>query len=120
MPLVLVLFLVGVLLVLGGIIFSIIKENTKGIWFTGTGTIITVFCLFLLAGFNHTCYYPSTANLQSSLNIQNSSSSQYTLKAMSYVSLFVPFVIAYIVITWRAINKKDITEAEINEDGHGY
>jgi cytochrome bd ubiquinol oxidase subunit II len=120
MPLVSLIFVAGVLLVLFGIIHSLLKDSTKGIWFTGTGTVLTVFALFLLAGLNHTCYYPSTADGQSSLNIENSSSSQYTLKIMSYVSLFVPFVIAYIVLTWRAINKKDITEAEMKEEGHVY
>jgi cytochrome d ubiquinol oxidase subunit II len=78
--------------------------------------------LFLLAGFNHTCYYPSIKMgcLQDSLTIENSSSSHYTLIAMSYVSLFIPFVLAYIVWAWRAINKKQITTEELNEEEDKY
>ena len=76
--------------------------------------------LFLLAGFNNTAFYPSTYDLQSSLTIMNSSSSHYTLTAMSYVSLLVPFVLAYIVYAWWSINKKPITKEEMEEDGHAY
>src|ERR1035437_1288166 len=85
MPIVLILFLVGVLTVLWGIISSVIKDNTQGIWWTGGGTILVVFSLLLIAGYNNTCYYPSNYNLQSSLNIVNSSSSKFTLETMSYV-----------------------------------
>lgn len=121
MPLVGFLFLLGVIMVLVGIIKTLFQEKYQnGIWFTGTGTVLTVFSLFLIAGFNHTCYYPSLADIQSSLTIQNSSSSKYTLTAMSYVSLFVPFVLAYIVYTWRAINKKKISEEELNLESHKY
>ncbi|OPZ99626.1 MAG: Cytochrome bd-I ubiquinol oxidase subunit 2 [Bacteroidetes bacterium ADurb.Bin408] len=120
MPLVLVLFLAGVLLVLWGVYISAFKSNNKGIWFSGTGTFLTVFSLFMLAGFNNTAYYPSLYDMQSSLTIRNSSSSSYTLSAMSYVSLFVPVVIGYIIIAWRAIDRKKITHEEIKKDTHTY
>jgi cytochrome bd ubiquinol oxidase subunit II len=120
MPLVLILFLAGVLLVLWGILSSLLQGNTRGIWFSGSGTVLTVFSLFLLAGFNNTAFYPSTFDLQSSLTIQNASSSKYTLTAMSYVSLLVPFVIAYIWYAWRSINRKRITEEEMQEESHAY
>ena len=123
MPVVLILFLVGVVLVLLGIILPLWKfekSASKGIWFAGSGTILTVFSLFLMAGFNHTSYYPSTYDLQSSLTIMNSSSSHYTLTAMSYVSLMVPFVFAYIWYAWRSINKKKIDIAEMETEEHTY
>jgi len=109
MPVVAILFLGGVVSVLAGIalpVLSFSKNGDKAIWFGGLGTVITVFSIFLLAGFNNTAYYPSVADLQSSLTISNSSSSHYTLTAMSYVSLLVPFVLAYIVFVWRALSKK--------------
>ncbi len=120
MPAVLVLFLVGVLAVLGGIASGLMKERGNGIWFSGPGTVLVVFSLFMLAGFNNTAFYPSAHDLQSSLTISNASSSHYTLVAMSWVSLFVPFVLAYIVIAWRAINKKKIDENEMQEGPHVY
>ena len=116
MPLVALLFLTGVVLVLTGIILpviSYIKNGEKGIWFSGFGTVIAVFSLFLLAGFNNTAYYPSVADLQSSLTIANSSSSHYTLVAMSYVSLIIPFVLIYIVYVWRIITKKKVEIGDI-------
>jgi cytochrome d ubiquinol oxidase subunit II len=120
MPVVLIAFLSGVLLVLFGIGKSIIKTSTNGIWYSGIGTILTVLALFLIAGFNNTAFYPSTFDLQSSLTIENASSSQYTLKAMSYVSLMVPFVFAYIWYAWRLINNKKISAEEMSEDIHIY
>ena len=123
MPVVAGLFLLGVLMVLLGIIRTVTCFKTcsdKGIWLTGLGTVLTVFSLFLLAGFNNTAFYPSTFNLQNSLTLQNSSSSHYTLTAMSYVSLFVPFVLAYIAYTWRAINKTKMNNDELNDEGHIY
>ncbi|MFZ5939338.1 MAG: cytochrome d ubiquinol oxidase subunit II [Bacteroidota bacterium] len=120
MPLVLVLFLLGVVGVLAGIILSLLKGGSKGIWITGPGTILVVFSLFLIAGFNHTAFYPSAHDLQSSLTIANSSSSHYTLVAMSYVSLFVPVVIAYIWYAWSKINVKKIDEKEMEEESHVY
>lgn len=123
MPVVGILFLVGVILVLLGIIRPLTcfkKCSDKGIWLSGIGTVLTVFSLFLVAGFNNTAFYPSTFDLQSSLTIKNSSSSHYTLTAMSYVSLLVPFVLAYIVYTWRAINKKKIDTSELENESHTY
>ena len=120
MPLNTIILLAGVILVLWGLFISLVKSSVKGIWFSGAGTILTVFSLFLLAGFNNTCFYPSTFDLQSSLTIQNASSSYYTLKVMAVVSLMIPFVIAYIWYAWRAISNKKITEAEIKEESHVY
>jgi cytochrome d ubiquinol oxidase subunit II len=96
MPLNTIMFLVGVVLVLYGIVSTFLKGGTKGIWFSGLGTVLTVWALFILAAFNNTCFYPSVYDLQSSLTIEKASSSKYTLTAMSYVSLFVPFVVGYI------------------------
>lgn len=120
MPIVLALFLAGVLLVLWGIFKSLITDYTKGIWFSGIGTVLTVLGLFLVAGYNNTAYYPSTFNLQSSLTIFNSSSSKFTLTVMSFVSLLVPFVLAYIWYTWKSINSKKIDADEMNNEGHIY
>ncbi len=123
MPMVAILFLLGMVMVLLGIFRAItcfVKCHTKGIWATGIGTVLTVFSLFLLAGFNHTAYYPSTADLQSSLTIENSSSSHYTLVAMSYVSLLVPFVIAYIWYAWRSIDNRKIDLEELKGESHKY
>jgi cytochrome bd ubiquinol oxidase subunit II len=117
MPLVALLFLAGVLLVLAGIILPVVsfgKYGVKGIWFSGIGTVLAVFSLFLLAGFNNTSYYPSLSDLQSSLTLANSSSSHYTLTAMSYVSLIIPFVLLYIVYVWRIINRKKMEESDLD------
>ena len=121
MPCLLILFLIGVAGVLFGTgksIFS--KTYTRGIWFAGTGTVLVVLSLLLCAGYNHTAYYPSTADLQSSLTIANSCSSQFTLKTMAYVSILVPFVLAYIVYAWRAIDRRPITPEELKRDEHKY
>jgi len=115
MPIVAILFIVGVLLVLSGILITLIKKNGLGIWLSGSGTIITVLMLFLLAGYNHTAFYPSLSDLQSSLTIQNASSSRFTLMTMGYVSLMIPFVAAYIFYAWRSLNKKKIDAAEIED-----
>ena len=120
MPLVLIMFLLGVVGVLGGIVLGLLKDNGRGIWPAGIGTVLVVFCLFMLAGMNNTAFYPSSHDLQSSLTIKNASSSQYTLVAMSWVSLSVPFVAAYIVYAWRALNKKKVTEEEMKEEHHVY
>lgn len=120
MPVVMIIFIVGVLSVLAGFYITIFMKSSKGIWCSGSGTILTVFSVFLLAGFNNTAYYPSTYDLQSSLTIQNSSSSHFTLTVMSYVSLLVPFVIAYIWYSWWSINKKKITEEEMEISEHKY
>lgn len=120
MPVVAIMFLAGTLLVLFGIYKSLLANSTQGIWFSGSGTVLVVFSLFSLAGYNHTAYYPSTFDLQSSLTIVNSSSSKYTLVAMSYVSLLVPFVLAYIIYAWRSINRDKITEKEMQTESHLY
>ncbi|HPR25299.1 cytochrome d ubiquinol oxidase subunit II [Lentimicrobium sp.] len=117
MPVVLVLFLAGVVGVLAGIGRFLFCRSNKGIWFTGAGTVLAVFALFLIAGLNNTAFYPSLHNLQHSLTIRNSSSSHYTLTAMSYVSLFVPVVITYIFFAWKSINNKPIEKAELEEEG---
>ena len=106
MPLTGILFIIGTGLVVYGIIISLLSKTTKGIWFTGTGTILTIFSLFLNLGFNNTVFYPSNFDFQSSITIENSSSSFYTLNTMSYVSILIPFVIAYMAYAWKAINSK--------------
>ena len=120
MRVVLVMFLVGVLAVLGGIAIGLLRDGGKGIWVAGPGTVLVVFSLFMLAGFNNTAFYPSAHDLQSSLTIENASSSHYTLVAMSWVSLFVPVVLVYIIFAWRALNKKKIDEKEMQEEHHVY
>ena len=121
MPIVLFLFILGVVGVLYGIIKSVFsKTYRKGIWFTGIGTFLVVLSLFLIVGYNHTSYYPSSADLQSSLTLANSCSSMFTLKTMAYVSVLIPFVLAYIVYAWRALNKKPITMDEIKNEDHTY
>lgn len=119
-PVLLILLLLGVVGVLYGIGFSVLKNTwRKGIWFAGIGTVLTVTTLLLVAGYNNTAYYPSTYDLQSSLTIFNSSSSYYTLKVMSIVSFLIPFVLAYIFYAWRALEKGHATIDEFKE-GHSY
>ena len=120
MPVNTILFLAGVAGVLWGIGSTILKGGTRGIWFTGAGTVLTVWGLFILAGFNNTCFYPSIFDLQSSLTIENASSSQFTLVTMSYVSLFVPFVLGYIWYAWKAMNNKPISIEELEQEHHVY
>lgn len=120
MPIVLVIFLSGVVLVLFGVWKTIFTKSKKGIWFAGSGAILAVFCLLIVAGFNNTSFYPSTYDIQSSLTIENSSSSKYTLTAMSYVSLLVPFVLAYIFYIWRIMDKKKTSKDEIKNNEHSY
>jgi cytochrome d ubiquinol oxidase subunit II len=120
MPIVLIMFLIGVLGVLYGIFLGAFKSSSKGIWFAGLGTFLTVFSVFLLAGFNNTAFYPSTFDLQSSLTIENASSSKYTLVAMSYVSLLIPFVIAYIWYTWRKLSVRKVSEEDLANDPMKY
>ena len=117
MPILLVILLIGVVLVLFGI-FRASKSVTyrKGIWFTGIGTVLTVLVLFLMAGWNHTAYYPSLIDSECSLTIANSCSSEFTLRTMTYVSFLIPFVLAYIIYAWRAIDKKRITPEEIETE----
>ena len=120
-PFVLVLFLAGVVLVLFGTLRSIFSKTfRRGIWFSGAGTVLTVTALFLLAGWHNTCFYPSTADLRSSLYLYNSCASAPTLQVMSVVSLLIPFVLAYIFYCWRAIDRKPITREELESGEHQY
>lgn len=116
MPAVMALLVVGVLLVLGGMAGGL-HGWRRGIWPTGAGSVLVVLALLLCAGWNNTAYYPSVASLQSSLTIANSSSSLFTLRTMTYVSFIIPFVLAYIVWAWRALDHTPITPEETNE-GH--
>ena len=107
------MLLAGVALILVAIWKGAFTKSTKGIWFAFPGTVLVVMAVFFLAGFNGTAYYPSSTDLQSSLTIRNSSSSYFTLKVMTWVSFLIPFVLAYIVFAWRAMDRKKITRAEI-------
>ncbi|MDR1896672.1 MAG: cytochrome d ubiquinol oxidase subunit II [Prevotellaceae bacterium] len=127
MPVIAAIFLIGVVGVLWGIGSTIFfkTQYTKGIWFAGAGAVFAVLALLLNVGYNDTAYYPSTYGegqdyLQSSLTIYNSSSSKFTLTAMSIVSAVIPFVLAYIVLAWRAINKKKLALSEIQAETHIY
>ena len=112
----LILLLIGVICVLYGIGRTLVsKTYVKGIWPAGIGTVLTVLVLLLIVGWNNTAYYPSNADLQSSLTIQNSCSSEFTLRTMFYVSLLIPFVLAYIAYCWYSLDKKKITKEEISE-----
>jgi len=121
MPAVLITFVLGVGAVLFGIIKSLISEKyTKGVWFSTIGSCLAVFALLLISGLNNTSFYPSTYDMQSSLTIENSSSSKYTLTAMSYVSMMIPFVLAYIIWAWRAINSTKLNTEELDKEEHVY
>ena len=121
MPVVLIVFLLGVILVLFGIGKTALRTTyDKGIWPTGIGTVLTVLSLLLIAGYNNTAYYPSNMDLQSSLTLSNSCSSEFTLKVMAIVSILVPFVLAYIFYAWRKIDSRKITEEEMKGEGHSY
>lgn len=114
------LFTVGVLLVLAGMYLGIFTKHRRGFWFAFPGTVLVVMAVFFLAGFNGTAYYPSLTDLQSSLTIQNSSSSYFTLKVMFWVSLLIPFVVAYIAYAWHSMDKHKITREEIEKTRHRY
>jgi len=120
MPVVLIIFLAGVTAVLWGIGVTIFRGCKKGIWFTGSGTILTVFALFCTVGFSNTAFYPSSFDLNSSLTIHNASSSLFTLRTMMYVSFIIPFVAAYIWYAWKSINRNKITGEELKGEGHVY
>jgi len=120
MPPVLIIFIAGVAALLYGLGVTLFRKSRKGIWFSGSGTVMAVFSLFLVAGFNGTSFYPSSLDLQSSLTIHNASSSEFTLRTMMYVSFIIPFVFAYIWYAWKAINIKRITEDEMKGEGHIY
>lgn len=113
--------LIGVVMVLYAYGKTILSDHfTHGIWFSGIGTVLVVMSLFWVAGFNDTAYYPSLIDPASSLTIRNSSSSLFTLKTMSWVTVIIPFVIAYIAYAWYSLNKEPITPAEMQNDDHKY
>jgi cytochrome d ubiquinol oxidase subunit II len=115
MPIVSVLFVVGALLVVTGVILTLfIPFYKRGIWFAGPGTVMAVMAIFMVAGYNNTAYYPSVADWQSSLTIANSSSSEFTLKSMAIVSLIIPLVVTYIAYFWHKMDKKSLTTEELN------
>jgi cytochrome d ubiquinol oxidase subunit II len=120
MPLVLIIFLIGVINVLYGLYAALFQKKNSAVWCTSIGTILAVFAVFMLAGFNNTSFYPSAYDLQSSLTIRNASSSQFTLKTMMFVSFLVPFVIAYIWYAWKSMNIRKITIDEMNLNEHKY
>jgi cytochrome bd ubiquinol oxidase subunit II len=117
MPVTLLIFLAGVVLVLYGIGITWFNQSIRGLWFSGPGTFLTVLALFFVLGYNNTSFYPSSHDLQSSLTIQNASSSHYTLTAMSYISLFVPVVLGYIFLAWRSIDRNKIDAEDMKEGG---
>lgn len=121
MPVVAAVFVLGVVAVLIGVAATLLRPNfKKGIWWTGAGSVLAVLGLLLLAGYNNTAYYPSLTDLQSSLTLANSCSSDFTLKTMSVVSILIPFVLAYIFYAWRSIDKKKIDAKEMEEEEHTY
>ena len=115
MPIVLAMFLIGAVLLVAGVAMTLYKKAFKrGIWFAAPGTVMAVMALFMIAGYNGTAFYPSTAHLQSSLTLSNSCSSEFTLYTMAIVSLAIPFVVAYIAYFWRKMDKKSLTTEELN------
>ena len=114
MPMVLIMFLLGAVLLVAGVVMTLVrKEFNRGIWFAGPGTVLAVMAIFMIAGYNGTAYYPSTADVQCSLTLSNSCSSEFTLKTMAIVSLIIPFVVAYIAYFWRQMDKKSLTKEEL-------
>ncbi|MDR1884392.1 MAG: cytochrome d ubiquinol oxidase subunit II [Prevotella sp.] len=121
MPVAGIAFVTGVLLVLFGTGKTLLTKGYNcGIWFTGAGTVLTVCMLLLVTGFNNTAFYPSATDYQSSLTIQNSSSSEFTLTVMSIVSILIPFVLAYIIYAWNSLEKKRFDAKDLKDDGHVY
>ncbi len=120
MPVVLTMFLIGAVLLVTGVVMTLLKKDfRRGIWFAAPGTVLAVMAIFMIAGYNGTSYYPSTADLQASLTLSNSCSSEFTLKTMAIVSLIIPFVVAYIAYFWRQMDKKSLTKEEL-EKGEKY
>lgn len=114
MPIVLIMFLIGAVLLVAGVVLTLIKHTfTRGIWPSAIGTVMAVMAIFMIAGYNGTAYYPSVADLQSSLTLANSCSSEFTLKTMAIVSLIIPFVVAYIAYFWHKMDKKQLTSEEM-------
>ena len=120
MPIVLIMFLLGAILLVIGVVLTLVKKTFyRGIWIAAPGTVLAVMSLFMIAGYNGTAYYPSTADIQSSLSLSNSCSSEFTLKTMAIVSLIIPFVVAYIAYFWHRMDKKSLTKEEL-EKGEKY
>ena len=119
-PILFTILIIGVGLVLYGIYLALQKQNKKAFWVTGIGFVVTVTLLLFILGINHTVFYPSLANMQSSLTIENSSGSHYTLVVMSIVSLLIPIVLGYIFFVWRSMDKTQMTIEEIKSDPHHY
>ena len=120
MPVVLIMFLIGAVLLVTGVVMTLLKKDfRRGIWFSAPGTVLAVMAIFMIAGYNGTSYYPSTADLQASLTLSNSCSSEFTLKTMAIVSLIIPFVVAYIAYFWLQMDKKSLTKEEL-ETGEKY
>ncbi|MBE0679066.1 MAG: cytochrome d ubiquinol oxidase subunit II, partial [Bacteroidales bacterium] len=119
-PMTLILFLAGVVLVLLSLWIGIVKGSRSAIWYAGFGTVAVVMALFFLAGYGETAFYPSSADLQSSLTLAKASSSLFTLRTMMYVSFIIPFVVAYIWYAWRSINRRNITAEEMSGEDHMY
>ena len=115
-----VAFVLGVVLVLGGIATGAFTSGRNGIWLSGIGTALVVISLFAVAGYNNTCYLPSNTFPQSSLTIAYSSSSLYSLSTMSWVRLFIPVVLIYIIYVWRQMNRGGITAKDVDENAHQY
>ena len=116
MQVVMTMFLLGAVLLVVGIVVTLMKKGfNRGIWFAGPGTVLAVMAIFMIAGYNGTAYYPSMADLQSSLTLSNSCSSEFTLKTMAIVSLIIPFVVAYIAYFWRQMDKKSLTKEELEK-----
>jgi cytochrome bd ubiquinol oxidase subunit II len=120
MPLVLVIFLSGTVLVLISVYIGAFTKSAAAIWYGGAGTILAVLALFLIAGYNNTAFYPSLHNLNHSLTIRNASSSWFTLRVMFFVSLAIPFVVTYIWFAWKAVSNRRIDAGEMESDGHKY
>lgn len=115
MPAVLAMFLVGAVLLVAGVVLTLVKQSFKrGIWLAASGTVLAVMALFMIAGYNNTAYYPSTYDLQASLTLTNSCSSEFTLRTMAVVSLIIPLVVAYIAYFWHKMDKKSLTTEELN------
>ena len=120
MPAVLALLLAGAVLLVVGVVVTLLRKDFKrGIWLSGPGTVFAVMALFMVVGYNNTAYYPSTADLASSLTLANSSSSEFTLRTMAVVSLIIPCVVAYIAYFWRQMDRKSLTTEEL-ESGEKY
>jgi cytochrome d ubiquinol oxidase subunit II len=120
MPVVLLLLLAGLLLVIWGVALTSLRKSTAGIWFGGLGTVLVGLAVFFTAGFNDTPFYPSKADLQSSLSIHNASSSHFTLTAMSYVALVIPLVLAYIAYVWWRMDSRKLSSQELVADSKSY